>query len=149
MDIIDIKTELILSKVISHEGVICGKFRRILQKYPELAEMVQEVTAFIEYDADIKQRIHCVIQEITEQPKCHCGEILKMRTSARYINTFPKTCGSKCFSGTEEVKRKRKDTNLERYGNSNYLASVRGRRNTKQQLKDRYGVTNPSHIEKD
>lgn len=147
MDNTDLKQELILRGLILPELVLYKKFKKRLTEQPELLEELMMVTSFLEYDADIKARLHCVMNDIVVQPKCStCGNVLKMRMDGKYRFTFSKTCGSKCFAGDNEVKRKRKETNLRKYGATNFLTSQRGIQQSKTSMLKRYGVTNAARI---
>jgi len=147
MDNKDVKMELILNGIISPEEKLNVRFKKKIEKRNDLIFLIKEITSYLEYDATIRERIQCIIQEITHQPKCSfCGKVLKMRLSGKYVNTFPKTCGSKCFSKDIRVKEKRKKTNLKKYGSKNYLASERGKLTTRNTLIEKYNVTNPAFI---
>jgi hypothetical protein len=83
---------------------------------PKLIQFLIDYTRDLRYDADIKMRLHCLLNGITEQPYCRCGVILKMRMTGRFAYTFPTHCSNKCTSGDEDVIQKRKDTNMKKYG---------------------------------
>ena len=105
------------------------------------------MSSFLEYDADIKARLHCVSKNITSQPTCNtCNKILKMRMDGRYRFTFPKTCGPKCFANDSDVIDRRRATNLKKYGSTNYLTSQRGIEKSKTTLLKKHGVTNAARI---
>ena len=77
---------------------------------------ITQFTSYLKYNAPIKIRIHCLLQNITHQPTCStCNKIVKMRTDGRYRYTFPTYCGIKCFTNVEDVKQKRKATNKRKY----------------------------------
>ena len=143
MDNKDTKADLIHSGIILPSGGLYKKYRKLLKEQPVIQEEIELQTNFLEYDAPINARLHCIIQDITEQPKCTtCGNILKMRLDGRYRFTFAATCGSKCFLNSDTIKDKRRATNIDRYGSPNYLTSERGKRQTEQSNMERYGVKN-------
>ena len=140
--------KLIKHRVLKDENTLYIKYKKILQSDIYILNEIVTNTAFLQYDADLKARIHCILKNITEQPVCSgCGKVLKMRMDGRYRYTFSNTCGSKCFSGNEEVKNKRKATNQKKYGSTNYLTSTIGTNARLTTLQDKYGVDNAGKIE--
>ena len=106
------------------DNKLVTRFRSRLLKTPELMQMIADHTSFLQYDAEINVRVQCILQSITEQPAClTCDGILKMRTTGKYTNTFPTFCCQKCSATHASTKQKRADTNISRYGSSNYLTS--------------------------
>lgn len=107
---------LITAGVVTKKLRISPKVQEIFYTKLNLLQSLMTYTNFLRYDASLYERIHCVMQDIKEQPKCSCGKILHMRITGRYANTFPIHCSNKCTSNDELVKQKRKSTNLDRYG---------------------------------
>ena len=95
--------------VITDEYTICTRFQVRLNEYPELLQRITTVTKFLEYGASIRERIHCILQGITTQPKCCiCGKTLHMRLQGRFKNTFSTYCSRQCMASSEQVKHKRR-----------------------------------------
>ena len=119
--------------LLQKEGIVCGgrlhnKAVAILYHNPGLLQELIQSTSFLRYSASIKARLHCVMQIIESQPLCQtCDSVVKMRLTGRYRYTFPKYCSTKCSSSSTETKRNRSDTNLKKYGHSNFLASDAGK----------------------
>lgn len=107
---------LIAAGVVTKNLRISPKVIENLYSNLILLQTLVQYTNFLVYDASLHERIHCVFQNITQQPRCSCGAILKMRVTGRYANTFPTHCSNKCTSNDKSVIQKRKNTNLEKYG---------------------------------
>ena len=137
------------NNIILPNDKINPQFQKIINKKIELAQLITENTTFLQYSASLKVRLQCILQGITQQPICKtCGKIVKMRTNGRYVNTFPDYCHSSCFSSKNEVKEKRSQTNMKKYGNTNVLQSEEIRKKAKQTFVEKYGVDNPLKNEK-
>lgn len=67
-----------------------------------------------------------ILSDITEQPKCYCGNYLEfLGQSKSEVNVTPyggwrKYCSKKCMHASPETDRKRKATTLARYGVEHY-----------------------------
>lgn len=109
---------LVTRKILNEDLTLHpGTIRRI-ECNDQLLENLQEMTHYLEYDAPLKARLQCILQDIRRQPKCRsCGKVLKMRLDGRYRFTFPTYCEStKCFADNRQVKIKRRKTNIKKYG---------------------------------
>lgn len=104
-------------------GELNKKFNHLLLKYcPRLIQIINAATVFLEYPADIKTRIHCILKGVREQPTCGtCGRPTKMRLTGRERYTFPEFCSSSCAAKNNKIIDKRRKTCIERYGVSNVL----------------------------
>lgn len=132
--------QLKLLRVIENDK-LSSRLNSVIKRNPQLAYDIVQLTSFLKYDASIKIRIHCLMQQLTQQPTCKtCGVDVKMREDGRYRYTFPDYCSSKCFSQVKEIKKKRAATNKKKYGHDNVLASQHGKNKTKQTNLKRYGV---------
>ncbi len=107
---------LLNAGVIKKSGRISPKVQEIFASRIFLLQQLVTFTNFLRYDASIHERLHCLIQNITEQPRCSCGNVLRMRTTGRYANTFATHCSNACTSKDKMVIQKRKDTNFVKYG---------------------------------
>lgn len=107
---------LLNAGVLKKSGRISPKVQEIFASRIFLLQQLVTYTNFLRYDASIHERLHCLMQDVREQPKCSCGAILRMRTTGRYANTFATHCSNACTSKDKKVIQKRKDTNLVRYG---------------------------------
>ena len=140
--------KLISRGVLKNNNTLYIKYKKVLQQDAEILNEIIAHTSFLQYDADLKARIHSILKGITKQPTCStCNTILKMRMDGRYRYTFSDTCGSKCFSSKEEVKKKRKQTNMKKYGSGNFLTSEQGSKQRVDMLLEKYGVDNAGKIE--
>lgn len=119
-------TQLLKQKqiILQNDKLSPAALRR-LRSDSDLLLQVVEQTSFLQYNASLKERLQCIIQQIDYQPRCnHCGVEVKMRTSGRSIYTFPGHCSAACTSKDAQTINKRKQTNLSRYGSSNVLQST-------------------------
>lgn len=114
--------ELYRYNIINEKQQLTHKYRSRLFNFPELAQLVVAFTAYLRYNASLAVRIRCIILNISEQPTCTvCGEVVEMRESGRFKNTFPKHCSAKCVSSDSDVVRLREETNMRKYGVRNPL----------------------------
>lgn len=142
------KNKLVLQKLkdlglITKSDRISPKAIRLIEGDPDIAQLIVNTTIFLQYNASFKVRLQCILQNISSQPVCAtCSTVVRMRENGRYVNTFPKHCSSKCFSGTDEVQAKRASTNIKRYGTANPLLNEEVREKGRQTNLERYGVEN-------
>ena len=95
----NLKDQLISLNVILKSGnKLNPRFKYILYNYPEILHKIVEVTCFLRYDAPVKARIQCIMQEITHQPTCkRCDDPCKMiLTGSSYNNKFSEYCSRRC-----------------------------------------------------
>ena len=84
--------------------------------------------------------IYCFLNDIHKTPICTCGKSLKFNNSDF---RFAKYCSDKCrFSNSEETIKIRRETNLEKYGAINFLASDEGKMKVVESSLRRYGHSN-------
>lgn len=104
-----------------------------------------------------RQIIHIINNGITITPTCPiCGKHTKWLVA---LKRYADHCSLKCSNNDEKVQdkarqsasltvsdaaAKRKQTNLERYGHTNYLASEQGKNTITETLRNKYGVDNIS-----
>lgn len=67
--------------------------------------------------SNYKQIIYHYINNITEVPKCYCGEFNNFKSS---VIGYRKTCSPNCSNKSFSKKSKTKKTKLEKYGDENY-----------------------------
>jgi hypothetical protein len=84
--------------------------------------------------------IHCYMNDIHNHPTCKCGNLQKFNATTK---EFSKYCSNKCrFDSMSDVVELRKQTNLKKYGSTNFLASETGREKITQTNLKKYGVDN-------
>lgn len=110
--------------------------------------------------ANFLTNAYCYINQIDENPKCHCG---KNTTFVSMSKGFSKTCSCKCMGIIENTKAKRKATTLKKYGVENISSAKLIRTKVASKLSERtfeqkqeslkkyektclknHGVTNPN-----
>lgn len=132
--------------IVGGDGKLSTRFQSKLDKDPHLQLQVVEATAFLQYDACIRARLHVLLQRIVQQPVCvTCGGITKMRMDGKQRHTFPSFCSPACASKDIGVQTKRAETNLQRYGGV-YVSTPEGQARVRQTNQERYGVDNPAQV---
>jgi SepF-like predicted cell division protein (DUF552 family) len=90
-----------------------------------------------------QQRLYSLLNDIKEIPKCNiCNE-----KELRFINSekgYSNYCSTKCTSNSPEVKKKRIDTNIKKYGTENPAQSNDIKQKIKDTFLENYGVDNPN-----
>lgn len=131
--------------IINDDNTLHIKFKKKLMEAPELAQLVVDHTSFLRGNKNcLKTRLHVLKLGITTQPVCEtCGVDVHMRLDGKYRYTFPVFCSSGCFSSNDDVKKKRKITNIQKYGVENAGAAAENIEKRKQTCIKRYGVNNP------
>lgn len=95
----DLKEKLTeINVILKKSGKLNPRFKYVLYNNPEFLQHIVEQTCFLKYDAPIKARLQCILQDIDEQPMCKlCGEPCKMTLKgSKYNNKFSAYCGRKC-----------------------------------------------------
>ena len=130
--------------IIKPNGKLHIRFRKKLDAdQTGLGNQIIKATHFLNPKADMRERIHCIIQDITEVPKCKtCKKEVQFRIDGKYRNTYPVYCSSPCFSNDENIKHKRSET-VKKFS-ENKKQSIRNKR--KQTNMERYGVEAPSTL---
>ena len=108
----DLREELVKIKVISAKtGKLNPRYKYILYNRPEYLQFIVEKTCFLKYDAPIKTRLQCILQNITEQPIClRCKDPCKMTLNgSKYNNKFSKHCSRRCAGLESGNINRRKD----------------------------------------
>lgn len=123
-----------------------GSYRFIKEKMfisefgNKVYEEILNNTIFLEntkYAFSVKVRSY--IEGISQNPVCKvCGKMTIFNSN----NGWQATCSRICHIRSSERMEKLKETNLSKYGNTNYLASEEGKRRTKKSNMERYGVDN-------
>lgn len=88
------------------------------------------------------QELYNIYFDITEIPKCYCGNELDFLNFKKGYRLY---CSSKCSSNSEDKKIKMKQTCIERYGVENPYQSELIKNKIKQSCIINYGVENPMH----
>jgi hypothetical protein len=103
--------------IINPNNTVNIKFNKKLINHPSLWAQIISHTRFLQYNAPILVRIHCILQGWQSQPTCiKCGVPTKMRVSGRERFTFPRYCSGKCAAQDKDVQAKKEATNLLKYG---------------------------------
>ncbi len=108
----------------------------------EQLEYIVNHTQFLDVNARITERCHCLLYGKTESNKCIvCGKPTNFLTIKR---GYVKTCSNKCGKINPETKEKTKNTNLLRYGIKNPFSD---KKKIKESYRKKLGVDNPMQLE--
>lgn len=99
-------------------------------------------TSFLDYDASILTRAHYILHNIKEQIKCEtCSTPLRF---TKKIDFTQKYCSYSCRDKSPLTLKKRKETNLEKFGMDN---PFKNKELIKDSMMKKYGVDNPSRLD--
>lgn len=110
-----------------------------------IRDMIIDKTSFLVGDVRFGARVHCILNDITENPKCiHCktNDVGLGFKNVEAGYTFSEFCSIQCINKSDQTKRKIKDTNLKLYGVDHYFKSEDGQRAKKNACVEKYGVEN-------
>lgn len=112
------------------------------KKNKEIADFIYEQTRFLDCIENInrKTRVFCILNNITELPRCKiCGKTIK-RNINYHTHSFAKYCSPKCENSDSEVLRKLNNTCIEKYGCRWSFQSENNIQKSKTTMLKRYGV---------
>lgn len=97
-------------------------------------------TSFLSLDANVKERIYCILNELHEKPKCIiCGkELIFYKPNACY----KRYCSARCSANDRNVRDKYVKTCLEKYGVTNVSSLQDIQKKKEETLLKNYNVTN-------
>lgn len=129
--------------IITERGQINKQAKRLLtNRYPDILEQLYAHTDFLLYDADIRDRIFCVMNDIQEQPRCEtCGQIMKFNKAKNRFNQFcVNTKLNSCSMKNKQVVGKIKNTMISRYGVDAPLKNTNILQKQQKTMLQKYGV---------
>lgn len=95
-----------------------------------------EMTKFLPDSAGIGERVYCIDNNITESPKCYCGNLVKY---LKYSVGYSERCSRECAYLDPKVSYKRKKTCLDKYGVTSFTKTQSYLEKTKQTNIKKYG----------
>ncbi|MGI0075924.1 MAG: DUF7487 domain-containing protein [Nitrosopumilaceae archaeon] len=125
--------------IITKTGRINPHYYKLIKEHPDIFQQIIELTSFCSKNATWPERIFCITNNIQSIPSCiNCGIDIryKSNTKQRY-STF---CSYKCAYTSHEVKQKRKQTWLEKYGVIHPSKSKKIQEKIKQTNLKKYGI---------
>lgn len=128
--------------IITKTGRINPHYYKLIKEHPDIFQQIIELTSFCSKNATWPERIFCITNNIQSIPSCiNCGIDIryKSNTKQRY-STF---CSYKCAYTSHEVKQKRKQTWLEKYGVIHPSKSKKIQEKIKQTNLKKYGAEYP------
>lgn len=118
-------------------GKISTNIKNILNKNPSLKQQIIDKTPFI--DNSLRERIYCIINEVTEHPIClHCGKKVKFKVQGGYR----KYCSRECSSLSTLRMENHRNSLYEKYGVTNSSQVPGSREKAEKTMLDLYGVKN-------
>ena len=101
---------------------------------------VIDKTSFLDFSGyAFSVRVRTYVEGISEKPTCKvCGK----HTIFNSNNGWQTSCSRTCHLKSEERMKKMQETNLAKYGVTNYLASEEGKQKLKATNIKKYGVDN-------
>ena len=77
-----------------------GRLNSFYKNYlPVYKQTILELTSNCDSD-DFKERLYWIFNDITEYPKCKCGNVLKYNRTACKFNTY---CSCKCIEKNKNL----------------------------------------------
>ena len=90
--------------------------RKMATKEPYYTHLLKS-TSFLPFECDYKERIYCLLNNITIRPKCKCGEFVKFPAHlAKTDRCYREFCSTKCSNNDKNVKIKKENTCKTNYG---------------------------------
>jgi hypothetical protein len=137
----------IIDAKIYRNGTLHKGYRKssnIKKHFPEIYTQIIDKTNFLAENVSFGERLYCVEHNIRQKPVCkECGGEVKYKD--RKYHTY---CSLKCSNNAKDVKRKKEQTNINKFGVP--YASMSEKIKTKQRctFNNNYGVDYPfqSHI---
>jgi len=129
-----------ISKIFNNQtDFIDGKIvseKYFKNNYPELYE------EFLLYEfkdeLSFREKIFCILNDLKERPICQICKKNKVKWIGK-LKTYGIGCCIKCISNHPTTIEKRKNTNLDKYGHTNFLASENGKEKIKNINMEKYG----------
>lgn len=137
-----------------------GKYNKVriterwLEKYhPNTYDYIKQQTLFLNDDCEVVERLFCIENDIIEPVLCkNCQKNRVNFMKGRYNDNCSRTCSNQIIANDLEVKKKKEQTCIERYGGTNPMSdsnivnkivtSIKARRPPKEEVEHLH------HIEK-
>ena len=133
-------------------------------KYYDLYKKIIDFTDFLDEDSSFRERVYYYEQNKKEIEKCECGCGVKLKTPWKFkyiqghsnrsdvvknkkIETFKEKYGVINAGQLEEVKLKRENTNIKKYGEKYPILNKEFKEKQKNDFKEKWGVDNPSKLD--
>lgn len=125
--------------LVTPRGQINKNAKKIIRNNPSVCEAIYNATSFIHLPVidSINERIHCIINGITETPKCIVCRQEHVKFVAKQYQTY---CGSKCANADPARLKQVRATNIDRYGGPAPMCSRAVKDKTIATNLEKYGV---------
>lgn len=127
--------------IINQNGKVSHYFVSHIERNIELKKLLMMESSHI-LDTSPKsfhERLHCILQDIHEIPKCECGNNVTYNIAHARYNQF---CCKPCRYASEKLKKKITDVFLKKYGETNPLKNKEIKAKANATNLERYGTTN-------
>lgn len=110
-------------------------------EYKELWAAIKRYTSFLDYKSpSIMERVYCIKNDITEEVLCKECQSVPVCFDYGRKKRYREYCSVQCFSKSNDVIQKRKNTCLEKYGVDNPSRTEEVKHKIKDTLMENYGV---------
>lgn len=132
--------------VITQKDQINKQVRVILDKHPEILNLLMNETKFLSEESTLRERVHCVRFNITTQPVCKtCHKPVTFnRGKGKYNTHCQNVFGKSCASKDTKLQEKRINTIKNRLGVDNPSKSKIIRRKVVKTNLEKYGGVAPA-----
>jgi len=142
-------THLRAIKILKENNTLSVHWKTFREKFPNECITLMELTSFLPSDFPINLRWLILINDINEVGKCKvCGELTTFDAFNKRFNLFCRNKnGKSCAMQDRDIRDKKDDTTLTRYGVKN-IANIQATTNKrKQTMLSRYGVDSACKME--
>lgn len=147
---VDLKTWILENLITSHGFLNASRVKDSwFQKTGNnhYLSLILNVTSFLdEFNVGLSERIYCIVNNITERPTCLlCSGDVSFK---QYSFGYRVYCSRECSNDHAEVRiQKTMETNLQRYGVSNYRKLPECSKKIRETNLERYGVEHTLQLE--
>ena len=137
--------------VITQQNQVNKQAQRMLtRRYPQLLTFVTELTNFLDQDVTCRERLYCIMHSVVEVPLCrNCGKRMTFNHQKNRFNEFCQNkVGASCGMSTTELKSQIKHTIQLRYGVDNPQQNANVKQKRVDTTVERYGVESVAQLDK-
>jgi G:T-mismatch repair DNA endonuclease (very short patch repair protein) len=89
------------------------RYDYLLKNYPQEYNAILNATRFLKSNEILLIRLWCILNNLTDYPKCECGSYLKWHVGQKVYGKF---CSTKCTFNVKHVQSVKEDNCLKKYG---------------------------------
>jgi len=130
-----------IKKEIENKG--CKSVISRFSRKKEMKEKIIEKSLFLnEYNPSMSERIYCIVNNIHCVKKCKKCKINKVNFFG-YTKGYSIYCSQKCSANSIDVRKKNKDTCIERYGFDSPMKNSKIKKKAQVTCIEKYGFKTP------